>query len=187
MSSALAWCAGPAALAGIVPPFALLVPASVPVPLPASAPTPARASSLRPPPSAPSVAPAHLPPAAVWLALARRAIANERYEEALHCFDGAVAHEPRLAIAHLGRAVCLSQIGREKDASEATEVVLEASRGQEEVLYHLARMCAREGHTSVGVPLLRDAVRAIPALEEKAVADSLFADHPAYLMAIGRL
>ena len=161
MSTALSWCAGPAAVAGVLP-----------MSFAATPPVPTRMS---------------LPPAAVWLALARRALASDRYEEALRCFDAAVSHEPRLALAHLGRALCLAQLGREKDAEEATEVVLEAAQGQEEVLYHLAQMCAREGATSVGAPLLRHAVAAIPKLEERAAKDKLFADHPAYLMAIGRL
>lgn len=159
MSTALAWCAGPAAVAGVVP------------------------MSFAPPPSAPAL----MPPVAVWLALARRSLTHGRYDEALRCFDAAVSHEPRLALAHLGRALCLAQMGREKDAEEATEVVLEASQGQEEVLYHLAQMCAREGATRVGAPLLRQAVEAIPRLEERAMKDRLFADHPAYLMAIGKL
>lgn len=154
----MAWCAGPAALTGIAPP----VPYEVPVRAP-------------------------MAPAAVWLALARRALAAGDYERALHCFESAVTHEPRLAIAHLGRAVCLSQLGRDADAEEATGVVLDAARGQEEILYHLARMCAAEGHAQMGVQFLRDAVKARPELEETAAADRLFADHPVYLMAIGRL
>lgn len=159
MSSALAWCAGPAAVAGVVP--MSFAPSSPP--------------------------PALLPPVAVWLALARRALSHGRYDEALRCFDAAVSHEPRMALAHLGRALCLGQLGREKDAEEAMEVVLEAAQGQEEVLYHLAQMCAREGATSVGAPLLRQAVEAMPRLEERAMKDRLFADHPAYLMAMGKL
>lgn len=162
MSTALSWCVGPAASAGILP-------------MSFATPSP-------PMPSTPS-----LPPVAVWLALARRALSHGSHEEALKCFDAAVTHEPRLALAHLGRALCLAQMGREKDAEEATEVVMEAAIGQEEVLYHLAQMCAREGATAIGAPLLRQAVVAIPALEEKAAKDKLFADHPAYLMAIGRL
>ena len=158
MSTALSWCAGPAALAGFVPMVA--------------------------PPSPPT---AKLPPAAVWLALARRALATESYEDALRCFENAVSHEPRLALAHLGRALCYAQMGQDRNAEEATEVVLEAARGQEEVLYHLAQMCAREGQTAIGSTLLRQAVAAIPELEEKAAKDRHFADHPAYLMAIGRL
>lgn len=156
MSLARSWCAGPAALAGVV---------HVPV----------------------AEAPARLPPAAVWLALARRAMASERQEEALRCFDNALLHEPTLALAQLGRAVCLAQLGREDEADAATERLMSMTRGQEEVLYHLARMCAREGRVGVGAALLTQAVRALPALEEKAAADALFADHPAYLQAIGRL
>ena len=156
MSLALAYCAGPAALAGIAP-------------LPAVQ------------------APTRLPPVAVWLALARRALAAGGHEEALRCFENALKHDPRMPLAHLGRATCLGQLGREDEAREATGTLLEVARGQEEILYHLARSCAREGQTSIGVALLTEAVRAMPALEAQAAKDALFADHPAYLMALGRL
>ncbi|HET6403004.1 MAG TPA: tetratricopeptide repeat protein [Candidatus Thermoplasmatota archaeon] len=156
MTTALAWCAGPAALAGV--PFS---------PAPAAAPK--------------------LPAAAVWLALARRALAHGRHDEALRCFDGALAHEPRHALAHLGRALCHAALGDEPRAAEATRAALEAARGQEELLYTLARACAAQGQPTVGAALLADAVRAMPRLEERAVRDPMFADHPAYLAALGRL
>ena len=92
-----------------------------------------------------------------------------------------------LQAAHKPNMDCLAQMGREKEASEAMGVVLDAAPGQEEVLYHLARMCAREGQTMTGIALLCDAIAAKPELEEKAAHDVVFADHPAYLMAIGRL
>lgn len=131
-------------------------------------------------------APVRLPPAAVWLALARRAIATESYEEALRCFDNALVHEPDLALAQLGRATCLAQLDRDDEAAAATERLMAMARGQEDVLYQLARMCAREGRVGVGVALLTEAVRAQPALEDKAAGDALFADHPAYLQVLGR-
>lgn len=132
-------------------------------------------------------APARLPPAAVWLALARRALAAGSHEEALRCFDNALVHEPDLALAQLGRAACLAQLERDDEAAAATERLMGMTRGQEDVLYQLARMCAREGRVSVGVALLTEAVRAQPGLEAQAASDALFADHPAYLQALGRL
>lgn len=128
-----------------------------------------------------------MPPALVWLALAQRAVAAERFEEALRCFEAAIAHEPRHALAHLGRAVVYAQLGRERESQEAMDVVLDAARSQPAVLYELARLCVRQGQAALAASLLHDAVAAMPALEERAVADALFADHPTYLMAIGRL
>jgi tetratricopeptide (TPR) repeat protein len=123
----------------------------------------------------------------VWLMLARRAVASECYGEALRCFDNALHHDATLAIAHLGRAMSLAQLDREAEAREATEALIENAEGQEEVLYQLARMCAREGRVGFGVALLTQAVLAQPRLEDAAVKDALFADHPAYLQALGRL
>lgn len=181
MSLAFSWCAGPAALVGMpLPPAVAVAHRAVTLP-------PAKVSPASAPASAPPVASVTMPPAAVWLALARRALATESYGEALRCFDGAVKHEPRLALAHLGRAVCLLNLERETEAEESLATIFDVARGQEEILYHLARMCAREGRVGIGVALLTEAVKAIPALEEKIAADPLFADHPAYLMAIGRL
>lgn len=136
---------------------------------------------------APPVPKATLPPAAGWLALGRRAIAAGDPQDALRCFDGALAHEPRLALAHLGRAVCLAAIGREDEARDALEATIREAGGQEEVLFALARMCAREGQASFAMPLLREAIRGKPAIEAAARADPLFSDHPAFFAATGAL
>lgn len=161
LAHALTFCAGPAAVYGMTPPPIMARP--------------------------PDAAAAKLPPAHVWLVLARRALGHERYEEALRCFDGALAHDPTIAVAHLGRASCLWQMGRDAEAHHATLALLDAAHGQEESLYHLARLAAREGRISLAAGLLQHAVSAVPTLEEKAMKDALFADHPAYLQAIGRL
>ena len=159
MRNALAFCAGPAALSGMVPSFQ---------------------------PPAPAFRPA-LPPVAEAMARARRAMAAAEPAEALRAFESALVTQPRLALAHLGRAVCLSQMERPQEAADALDATLDAARGQEEVLYHLARMCAAQGNASMAIPLLADAVRAMPALAEKAATEPLFRDHPAYLAAVGRL
>ena len=136
---------------------------------------------------APPVPKATLPPAAVWLALGRRAMAAGDITHALRCFDGALAHEPRLALAHLGRAVCLAETGREDEARDALAATIDEARGQEEVLFTLARMCAREGQATFAMPLLEEAIRAKPAIEAVARADPLFADHPAFLAVSGAI
>lgn len=136
---------------------------------------------------APPVEKVALPPAVAWLALAKRAITAGDVNDALRCFEGAVAHEPRLAVAHLGRAVCLAELEREDEAGDALSATLDLSRGQEEVLYHLARMCAQHGQTALAMPLLHEAVRASPAMAMRVREDALFADHPAYLAVVGRL
>lgn len=146
---------------------------------------PAALVAIVPPPQAAAASP--VPPAAVWLLLARRAVAAQSQAEALRCFENALRHEPTLALAHLGRAIALAQMGREAEAEAATEALLACTRGQEEALYQLARMCAREGRVGLGVALLTRALHARPELDEKAARESLFADHPAYLQALGRL
>lgn len=170
MRTAFAFCAGPAALGGMAPPFML------PRDKPRNVPGPTKATAR-----------ADLPPAAVWMVLARRALAAGDAKGALRCFDGAIACEPDLAMAHLGRAVCLSELGDDPASDHALQHAMASARGQEEVLYSLARMCATQGQTTLAIPLLTEAVRAVPALEHKAMQDRLFADHPAYLMALGRL
>lgn len=167
MRSALAFCVGPAALAGLPPPF--------------MSPRDEGEMVRRKTP------PKELPPAEVWMVLARRALAVDDARDALRCFEGALSHDPRLAMAHLGRAVCLAQLEREPESGDALHAAIEGSRGQEEVLYSLARMCATKGQTKLAIPLLMEAIRAIPSLEQEAMKDRLFADHPAYLVAMGKL
>jgi len=136
---------------------------------------------------APPVEKPALPPAAVWLARARRSIAAGDPAEALRGFESALTHEPRLALAHLGRAYCLGAIGRDEEAQDAIGATIELASGQEEVLYALARVCAREGQASFAMPLLQEAIRAKPTLAARVRDDSLFADHPAYFAVVGRL
>ncbi|HUR67808.1 MAG TPA: tetratricopeptide repeat protein [Candidatus Thermoplasmatota archaeon] len=161
MRTAFSFCAGPAAMAGIAPPMSLEIPVQA--------------------------KPSKLPAAAAWLGVARYAMAAGDHAQALKAFENAIAEDERLAIAHLGRAVCLSQMDREDEAHTAIEATLAAAQGQEEVLYALARMCAREGQTSFAIPLLVEAVRGMPSLHERVEKDVLFADHPTYLAAVGRL
>lgn len=137
-----------------------------------------------PPPVA--SAPAH-PPVVRRMLQARHALGEGRLEDALAAFEAAAALDARFALAHLGRATVLTTMGRDDEARAALDVALELSAGQEEVLVHLARMTAREGHTGVALYLLEGAIRARPELADLCARDPLFADHPAYLQALGRL
>lgn len=121
------------------------------------------------------------------LGLARLHLARGEWADALGAFEAALLHEPRFAIGHLGRAICLTQLGRETEARAALSEALAASQGQEHVLVPLARMMAREGHVSLAIPLLGAAVRAMPHEAERLARDPLFADHPAYLQVLGVL
>lgn len=121
------------------------------------------------------------------MASARRELAAGNAAGALRGFEAALAAEPRLALAHLGRAICLAEMGRDEEAQDALDATLDVARGQEEVLYQLARMCALAGNASLGIPLLTEAVRSVPSLVTKAAAEPLFKDHPAFLAAAGRL
>lgn len=138
---------------------------------------PAALSAIAPPLPEPS-----LPPVAVWLALAKRALAAGDTTQALRCFESALAHEPRLAVAHLGRAACLAKLDRDEEAQDAIGATLEVAIGQEEVLFAMARMCAHGGQTAFAIPLLVEAIRAKPSLVRNARADPLFADHPAFTL-----
>lgn len=121
------------------------------------------------------------------VARARRHLGRGEWSEALAAFEDALLHEPRFALGHLGRAVCLTELERETEARAALFETLAASRGQEEVLVVLARMCAAEGHVHLAVPLLGAAVQARPQDVERIARDPVFADHPAYLQVLGAL
>lgn len=146
---------------------------------------PAAHLAVTPPP--PAARAPRLSPFARQLALARLRLARGELPEALAAFDAALLHDPRFALAHLGRAVCLTEMGLETEARAALFETLAAARGQEEALYTLARMCALQGHVALAMPLLGAAVRARPQDTARWAADRAFADHPAYLQVLGAL
>lgn len=118
---------------------------------------------------------------------ARAHVAGGEWPEALAAFDAALLHKPRFALGHLGRAVCFTMMERETEARAALFETLAASKGQEHVLAHLARMMAKEGHIELAIPLLGAAVQAMPEEAARLAADPVFADHPAYLQVLGVL
>lgn len=109
---------------------------------------------------------------------------------ALSWLDRAVAAAPSLPIAHLGRAVCLAQLGREDDAFAALDQALQSPNMDPLMPLQLAKMCARAGQESLAMGLLEVAVAAAPEHAERALKDEAFAglrDHPRFLLIVGAL
>ena len=166
MMTASPWCAGPAAAFGILPP----------------------------PPPAPARSAVALAvggdPALVRLAHARAALGRGDTRAALECFDESILLRGNIAVAHLGRAMCLAELGHETEASEALLAALELPDSDGSVTMHLARMLAGEGSIQDAMDLLGRAFSLDERLVEEAARDPAFgvlADHPRFLQMIGRL
>lgn len=156
------WCAGPAAALGIAP-----------APSPSAVPLAEGADA------------AH-----VRLAHARNALAQGDVRLALSCFDEAAHLRPDLPIAHLGRAMCLTEMGEQAEASEALLDALALPDATGEVTMHLARILALEGAHADAMDLLAQAFALDDSLVAGAVADPAFrtlGDHPRFLQMVGRL
>jgi Tfp pilus assembly protein PilF len=129
-------------------------------------------------------------PAHVRLENARAALARHETRLALACFDEAIHLAPQLALAHLGRALCLVELGEEAEAAEALLDALAAPDQDGEVTMHLARMLAKEGSHAEAMDLLGAAFQADESLVEGAARDPAFrslGDHPRFLQLTGRL
>lgn len=112
------------------------------------------------------------------------------YAGALAWLDAAAADAPDLPLAHVGRAVCLAQLGREDDAREALDAALRSPQADGGLALSLAGMCAQAGHAPLAMGLLEAAVEADPGLGERARDDPSFAglrDHPRFLLIVGVL
>lgn len=156
------WCAGPAAAL------------AVPLPGPAAS-----------PPFVMDGDAAH-----VRLAQARSALACGNARLALACFDEAIHLRPDIPIAHLGRALCLVQMGDEAEASEALLDALDLPDADGLVTMHLARMLVQEGAHQDAMDLLSRAFSIDEGLVPQAAADPVFralGDHPRFLQMVGRL
>jgi Flp pilus assembly protein TadD len=164
MTTTSFWCAGPAAAFGIIP---FQPPARAPVPLAVSS-----------------------DPAHVRLAHARAALARGETRVALACFDEAIHLRPDVPVAHLGRAMCLAELGEAAEAAEALLDALALPDADGAVTMHLARMVAHEGAHQDAMDLLARAFEIDSALTQQAVVDpafSVLADHPRFLQMVGRL
>lgn len=164
------WCVGPAAafaVAPFVPPLA--VPATPPV-------------TLR-------EVPVHVP-AEDALRVAQKLLRAGDLEDALLWLDRALADDPDLHVAHLGRALCLAQLGRDEESGDALECAILAAGDDPALPLQLASMSARAGQTALAMGLLEVAIGLAPESGELALKDPAFAglrDHPRFLMICGAL
>lgn len=163
--TASTWCVGPAAAHAIVP-----------------APLHHDAWEL---PVLPCADPAHL-----RLVHARAALARGDRRAALAAFDDAVELDPTLAMAHLGRALCLAELGETALAGDALLDALALPDPDGAVSLQVARLVAREGDHRAALDLLSRALAADPGLAHQAADDAAFRtmrDHPAFLQMVGRI
>lgn len=143
------------------------------------------------PAAAHSFVPSAPPPAAPAhpLRVAQEALARGDPAAALAAFERALRSEPALAVAHLGRAVCLARLGDEPAATAALDRALREP-GAERVAVSLAAACARDGHPAFGMDILARVLDASPGLAPAIAADgrlSGFWDHPRFLQMVGKL
>ncbi len=151
---------------------------------------PAAALALAPPPSATRQPGEPADAAHVRLAHAREALRAGNVRLALACFDEALHLRPDLPVAHLGRAMCLAQLGDEAEAAESLLDALQLPDAGGDVTLHLARIVAREGAHREAMDLLGEAFSLDKTLVEEAADDPAFGhlrDHPRFLQLVGRL
>jgi tetratricopeptide (TPR) repeat protein len=129
------------------------------------------------------------PPEATPLEAAREHLAAGDHERALVAFDEALARAPRIALAHLGRAVCLFALARDDEGLVALDAAL--SVGEDgEALLAVARACAGMGRDGLAMDLLALALGAFPDAAPSVAKDPGFTrlrDHPRFLQLVGLL
>lgn len=129
-------------------------------------------------------------PATDKLRVAQRLLRLGNHAAALRVLDGAVDESPHHALAHLGRAICLAELGREEEASDALSAVLACPMEDGFVALQLACASARKGAHALAMGLLEVAVQATPALAQRALDEPAFRqvrDHPRFLMIVGAI
>lgn len=150
---------------------------------------PAAALGMLPPaPAAPAP-----PPAAGSPPILRAAQERLRSGDAagsLALLDRALAAAPQTSLLHLGRAVCLAELGRDEEADDALASALACPQADGPVALQLAAACARKGAGALAMSLLETAIAVEPAIAARALDDASFAglrDHPRFLLIVGAL
>jgi Flp pilus assembly protein TadD len=177
-------CAGPAALAGLVAPPQ----AAADTPRPTTTTT---TTTTRPHPRTVPVAADEAEREALHcLQEGRAAAARGALDEAVPWFDRALRLEPAMGVAHLCRALCLLDLGRDDDAAHALGLAMHHAPAEPHARVGMARVCAAAGMTPVALDLLGGALAARPSLSGDVLADPAFAalrDHPHLLQMAGAL
>ena len=157
-----------------------------------------RAAPARAPPAAAPAASAQAPLVVAVkprdiesiLRAAKLAVEAFRYEDAVRLFDQALRLNPKLAVAHFCRGVCLRGLERETEACAAFRRAHELDPGEGAYRLELARACARLGRASEAMDVLGPLLHALPELVDDVLRDESFAgllDHPRFLALAGRL
>lgn len=124
------------------------------------------------------------------LRAAQAAVVAGRFEEGVAWFDKALRVNPRLAVAHFCRAVCLVGLKRDADAYPSFRKAYDLNPAEGAYRLELARVCARIGRAGEAMDVLGALLHAMPALVEDVSTDPSFAglyDHPRFLAMTGRL
>ncbi len=124
------------------------------------------------------------------LRLAQAAVARGDIQDALKWFDTVLIIDPGLAVAHFCRGVCLESTG----AYEEAHVSLLRALGDNDVdlsaRFHLARVAVRTGRHREAMDALSTLLTRLPEAHPRVVSEPVFerlADHPRFLMLVGRL
>lgn len=123
------------------------------------------------------------------LRLAQQALAQGDALVALAAFERALADEPDLAVAHLGRATCLARLARDAEAADALDRAL-GNAGAERVAMRLAAACARDGHAGFAMDILGRVLDSAPHVAAEMADDAALRalrDHPRFLQMVGKL
>lgn len=111
-------------------------------------------------------------------------------DEAIAWFTQATKLDPRLAVAHFSRGVCLASVARHDEAYRALKKAHALDPLEGAYRLELARAGARTGRGSEAMTLLWSLIAILPELAGDVADDDAFAsllDHPRFLLMVGRL
>ncbi len=124
-------------------------------------------SASEPPPAGPSPdahapGPARDAQAAELAARGNRCVAEGRLEEAVACYEQALALDPRHVIACSNLGFALQQLGRLDEAVSRLDQALALDPGREEPYLFLGQIAEARGDTATAMQRLREALRRRP-------------------------
>lgn len=120
----------------------------------------------------------------------KAAVERYDYAGAIGWFDQALALDPRIAVAHFCKGVCLAGLLRYDDAHAAFKAAYALDPNEGAIRLEFARSCARTGRHAESMAALGPLLEAMPALAPDVREDEAFAslkDHPRFLQMLGAL